>query len=51
VFKGCRIRGGAVSEYLFAHGLCLPSGTQMTEGDLERIVNVIKRCCTTSKRK
>ena len=44
VFKYCRIRGGAVSEDLFLRGLCLPSGTQMTEEDLERVVNVIKRC-------
>ena len=27
VFEGCHIRGGPVSEHLFAHGLCLPSGT------------------------
>lgn len=44
VFKGCRVQGGAVSEDLFQRGLCLPSGTQMTEEDLERIVNIIKNC-------
>ena len=44
VFKGCRIRGGAGSEDLFETGLCLPSGTQMTEEDLERVVNVLRRC-------
>jgi dTDP-4-amino-4,6-dideoxygalactose transaminase len=33
-----RLIGGLVSEDLFAHGLCLPSGTQMTEADLERVV-------------
>ena len=37
-------RGGEVSEYLFETGLCLPSGTQMTDEDLERIVNVLRRC-------
>lgn len=42
VFKGCRIRGGGVSEDLFRRGLCLPSGTQMTEIDLERVVGVIR---------
>ncbi len=42
VFKGCRIRGGGVSEDLFRRGLCLPSGTQMTEKDLERVVSVIR---------
>jgi dTDP-4-amino-4,6-dideoxygalactose transaminase len=42
VFKGCRIRGGGVSEDHFRRGLCLPSGTQMTEIDLERVVGVIR---------
>jgi dTDP-4-amino-4,6-dideoxygalactose transaminase len=37
-----RAVGGAVSEDLFARGLCLPSGTAMGEGDLERVVKVIR---------
>ena len=44
VFKDCRVRGGSVGEDLFARGLCLPSGTQMTRDDLERIVSVIQKC-------
>ena len=44
IFKKCRIRGGAVSEDLFERGLCLPSGTQMTEEDLDRVVRVIRGC-------
>jgi dTDP-4-amino-4,6-dideoxygalactose transaminase len=36
--------GGKVAEDLFKRGLCLPSGTAMTEEDLERIISVIKRC-------
>lgn len=40
-----RVVGGAVSEDLFARGLCLPSGTALTEQDLERIVSVIQTCC------
>jgi dTDP-4-amino-4,6-dideoxygalactose transaminase len=51
VFKDCRIRGGSVSEDLFERGLCLPSGTQMTEEDLERVVKVIRDCCKGTKRK
>jgi len=35
VFKDRRMRGGEVSEDLFNRGLCLPSGTRMTEEDLE----------------
>ncbi len=42
-------RGGEVSEYLFETGLCLPSGTQMTEEDLERAVNIIKNCHRRNK--
>ncbi len=41
VFKDCCVRGGVVSEYLFNQGLCLPSGTAMTEEDLKRVVDVI----------
>lgn len=51
VFKNCRIRGGAISEDLFQRGLCLPSGTQMTEEDLERVVKVVRNCCRRDKRK
>ena len=39
----CRVVGGGVSEALFAGGLCLPSGTAMDAGDLERVVDVITR--------
>jgi dTDP-4-amino-4,6-dideoxygalactose transaminase len=35
--------GGEVSEELFQRGLCLPSGTAMTEDDLERVIAVIRR--------
>jgi dTDP-4-amino-4,6-dideoxygalactose transaminase len=41
VFAGCGVRGGAVSEDLFQRGLCLPSGTAMTEAQLERIVGLV----------
>ena len=44
VFKDSRILGGSVSAYLFERGLCLPSGTQITEEGLTRVVEVIKRC-------
>lgn len=40
----CRVVGGAVAEDLFERGLCLPSGTAMAEGDLERVVRVIRKC-------
>jgi dTDP-4-amino-4,6-dideoxygalactose transaminase len=49
VFKDCRIVGGSVSEDLFTRGLCLPSGTQMTEEDLDRVVRVIRGCSKSAK--
>ena len=35
--------GESVSERLFEKGLCLPSGTAMTNGDLDRIIKSILR--------
>jgi dTDP-4-amino-4,6-dideoxygalactose transaminase len=43
VFAGVPVTGGAVSESLFRRGLCLPSGTAMTEADLERVTGIIRR--------
>ena len=40
--KRCRVVGGKVAEDLFNRGLCLPSGTAMTEADLDRVVKTIK---------
>jgi pyridoxal phosphate-dependent aminotransferase EpsN len=42
-FSGCRMVGGAVSEHLFANGLCLPSGSGMTDDDRERVVNTVRQ--------
>ena len=39
-----RVVGGKVAEDLFNRGLCLPSGTAMTEKDLNRIIEVIRKC-------
>ena len=43
VFKDCRVRGGGVSGEIFDKGLCLPSGSSMTESDLERIIAIVLR--------
>lgn len=43
VFKGCDVFAGAVSESLFARGLCLPSGSSLTDGDQARICDVIRK--------
>ena len=36
-----RIVGGKVAEDLFDRGLCLPSGTAMTNSDLDRVIETI----------
>jgi dTDP-4-amino-4,6-dideoxygalactose transaminase len=42
VFEGHEVVGGAVAEGLFARGLALPSGSAMSEHDLERVVGVVR---------
>jgi dTDP-4-amino-4,6-dideoxygalactose transaminase len=37
LFAAAPMYGGAVCEDLFARGLCLPSGSAMTDGDLRRV--------------
>ena len=41
VFAECECMGGAVAEELFEYGLCLPSGSNLTEEDLERVTSAI----------
>ncbi|MEG4320527.1 MULTISPECIES: DegT/DnrJ/EryC1/StrS family aminotransferase [unclassified Microcoleus] len=41
VFAECESIGGEVAEELFEHGLCLPSGSNLTEEDLERVTSAI----------
>ncbi len=52
VFAGCEVvthpwplpaREGSVAEALFRDGLCLPSGTAMTQADIERVAAVVRR--------
>ncbi|MGH7445228.1 MAG: DegT/DnrJ/EryC1/StrS family aminotransferase, partial [Longimicrobiales bacterium] len=42
VFSQCETAGGAVAEDLFERGLCLPSGSNLTPADLERVAEVIQ---------
>jgi dTDP-4-amino-4,6-dideoxygalactose transaminase len=42
-FKDYDYIGGKVSEKLFENGLCLPSDTKMTDEDLYKVCNIIKR--------
>ena len=43
LFKACPYYGHEVAENLFQTGLCLPSGSDLTDNDLERIVLVIHK--------
>ena len=44
VFNDCKAYTNGVSEDLFQKGLCLPSGSNLEETDLQRIVSAIKKC-------
>ncbi len=39
-----RVVGGKVAEDLFERGLCLPSGTPMKTGDMDRVIETILSC-------
>lgn len=44
LFSGCEWVGGGVAEELFTTGLCLPSGSNLRDEDLERVVAVVRAC-------
>lgn len=48
VFSECECIGGEVGEDLFVRGLCLPSGSNLTDEDLERVISVIKAIYSTT---
>ena len=50
VFAHCSTRGGAVAETLFEKGLCLPSSSNLTPDDLERVVSRIKNSPQTVRK-
>lgn len=43
VFKGAPYYGGGVSEKLFEKGLCLPSGSNLSDEELERVLQQIHK--------
>jgi dTDP-4-amino-4,6-dideoxygalactose transaminase len=53
LFQGNEFRaryvGRGDSKHFFEHGLCLPSGTQISSGDLKRIVQIIDSCRKSKK--
>ena len=48
-FEGYDYIGSNVSEVLFNNGVCLPSDTKMTNDDLERVCEIIKRIWKNEK--
>jgi dTDP-4-amino-4,6-dideoxygalactose transaminase len=44
VFAGCQTIGGSIADDLFTRGLCLPSGSNLTEQELSRVAAVIGAC-------
>jgi dTDP-4-amino-4,6-dideoxygalactose transaminase len=42
VFRDCAMRGGAVCEDIFARGLCLPSGSSLSDHDRQRVVDAVQ---------
>ncbi|RDV36186.1 pyridoxal phosphate-dependent aminotransferase [Bradymonadaceae bacterium TMQ3] len=44
VFQEAPMVGGAVSEDLFERGLCLPSGSSLSQADRERIIAIVRGC-------
>jgi dTDP-4-amino-4,6-dideoxygalactose transaminase len=48
LFAGTACLGGDVSDHLFATGLCLPSGSALSTGEQERVIDVIHGCCVAA---
>ena len=42
IYRDCEVVGGSVAEDIFEKGLCLPSGTAMSDEDIERVVRIIR---------
>lgn len=42
LYQSCRVLGGAVSEKLFETGLCLPSGSNLSDADRRRVVEEVR---------
>ena len=49
VFADCAAFVDGTSADLFARGLCLPSGSVLTDGDVERVGNLVRSACATAQ--
>jgi dTDP-4-amino-4,6-dideoxygalactose transaminase len=44
IFANLSFYGDGTADFLFEQGLCLPSGSNMTETDLQRVVDCVHSC-------
>jgi dTDP-4-amino-4,6-dideoxygalactose transaminase len=51
VFQDCECFGGEVCEDLFERGLCLPSGSNLTDAELNRVIDTILKVRTSATNK
>ena len=51
LFAGCDSIGGRVAERLFATGLCLPSGSSLSESELAHVIDVIRNTFERAQQK
>jgi len=47
IFANCKMYGGSVCERLFEQGLCLPSGTSLSEEQQMRVIEIIQSLQST----
>jgi dTDP-4-amino-4,6-dideoxygalactose transaminase len=45
VFAGVETVGGSVAAEVFSHGLCLPSGSNLSGADQDRVIGIISETC------
>ncbi len=44
LYADCETVGGQVAEEIFRTGLCLPSGTSMSDEDVDNVVRIVRGC-------
>jgi dTDP-4-amino-4,6-dideoxygalactose transaminase len=47
LFGAYEARGGRVADAIFRSGLCLPSGSAMTDADVDRVIDAVLACQVT----
>ena len=48
LFADAESVGSAVSEYVFASGLCLPTGSSMSDAQFDRVLDVLATAIATT---